>query len=25
LEKGSGVGNGVRTRDFWSHSPALYH
>ena len=24
LEKGSGVGNGVRTRDFRSHSPALY-
>ncbi len=23
--KGSGVGNGVRTRDFRSHSPALYH
>jgi len=20
-----GVGNGVRTRDFRSHSPALYH
>ena len=24
LRKGSGVGNGVRTRDFRSHSPALY-
>lgn len=24
LEKGCGVGNGVRTRDFRSHSPALY-
>ena len=25
LEKEVGVGNGVRTRDFRSHSPALYH
>ena len=24
LEKEGGVGNGVRTRDFRSHSPALY-
>ena len=25
LEEEGGVGNGVRTRDFRSHSPALYH
>ena len=25
LEKGFGVSDGVRTRDFRSHSPALYH
>jgi integrase len=25
LDKGSGVDDGVRTRDFRSHSPALYH
>jgi hypothetical protein len=25
LDKGTGVSDGVRTRDFRSHSPALYH
>jgi len=25
LKKGIGVDDGVRTRDFRSHSPALYH